>query len=351
MIPVFTAGSKKKCSEMKIKVTDKAQSSKVEQIVVAIATNIDRGRLKGGQKLPSINEFSEKNRVARDTIEKAYKQLRGQGYIASYPSRGYFVLGQGAGRPLRVLLLFNKLSSFKKIIYDEMIASLGEKAKVELQIHHYSTKILAEILEANLGKYDYYVLMPHFYRDANREECLNIVKMIPPHQLVLIDKNMEELEYPCKAVYQDFRMDIFQALQSLQAEMKKYTSVSLVLPQNIHHPTEIIDGIKKFCAKARMKFMLQPAAKHITVQHGVVYITTEDDDLADLIKKVRQSSLRPGRDIGIISFNETVFKELLDIAVISTDFHAMGRIAAELMLNKEIVRIKNAFQVIKRGSI
>jgi DNA-binding transcriptional regulator YhcF (GntR family) len=335
----------------KISVANNIQSSKVEQIVVAITKDIDRGALKGGQKLPSINEFSDSNKVARDTVEKAYKQLRTRGYIASYPSRGYFVLGQHGRKQLRVLLIFNKLSSFKKSIYDGILQGLGKKAKVDLQIHHYDPKLLREILDANLGKYDVYAVMPHFFTHADIDECQEVIRKIPSHQLLVLDKNINGLHYPYKSVFQDFRMDILEALYSLQLSLKKYQGITLILSDCIHHPKEIIEGVKAFCNKAGMKFCLKPNAAEASIEKGTVYITTEDDDLAELIKQIRKSRIRVGKEVGIISFNETVFKELLDITVISTDFPAMGQTAAELILNKEYVHVKNPFLVIKRGSL
>jgi DNA-binding LacI/PurR family transcriptional regulator len=44
-------------------------------------------------------------------------------------------------------------------------------------------------------------------------------------------------------------------------------------------------------------------------------------------------------------------KELLGITVITTDFEAMGRTAAELLLEKQRVKVKNPFYTIRRGSL
>ncbi|HSQ43595.1 MAG TPA: hypothetical protein VLM16_01280, partial [Ginsengibacter sp.] len=84
---------------------------------------------------------------------------------------------------------------------------------------------------------------------------------------------------------------------------------------------------------------------------GTIYLAIEDDDLAILVKKVRKSGYKMGKEIGIISFNETELKELLDITVISTDFSKMGQIAADLILKKQVKQIKNLYQIIKRGSL
>jgi DNA-binding LacI/PurR family transcriptional regulator len=72
--------------------------------------------------------------------------------------------------------------------------------------------------------------------------------------------------------------------------------------------------------------------------------------LADVIKYSKKNELVLGKDMGIISFNETTLKEVLDITVITTDFEAMGRRAAEVVLQKIFVSEKNPFYIINRGS-
>ena len=75
-------------------------------------------------------------------------------------------------------------------------------------------------------------------------------------------------------------------------------------------------------------------------------------DLAELIKLCRDKNLSVGADIGIISYNETVLKEVLaeGITVISTDLTYMGEKLAWLILSKEKVKIKNPFRMIRRKS-
>ncbi|MGE5520869.1 MAG: GntR family transcriptional regulator [Candidatus Dadabacteria bacterium] len=335
---------------MYLKINENTKFSKVEQIVNAFVSEIDCGRMENGARLPSINQFSSKNNVGRDTIEKAYNKLKKRGYIASYAGRGYFVLRKKTDE-LRVLLIFNKLSSFKKIIYESLVEVLGPAAKVDLQMHHYDPRVLREIIEANLGKYDYYLIMPHFFWHSEVEEYKKIIRMVPSHELILIDKDIGQLRSPHKAVFQDFKSDIYRALQSLSSSIKKYQSVTLVFPPNIHHPKEIIEGTELFCSKKQLPFRMIDRIQNEKLCRGNIYIITEEDDLAILLKYIRTSDLEIGKDIGIISFNETIFKELLDITVITTDFQQMGRTAASLILKEECVQVRNPFNVIKRGSL
>jgi DNA-binding transcriptional regulator YhcF (GntR family) len=323
--------------------------TKVQQIVNAFISDIDTGKLKGGSKLPSINEFSELNKVGRDTIEKAYKQLKSKGYIESIPSWGHFVQGINQQKP-SILLIFNKLSSFKKIIYYSFLEEIGSRARVDLQIHHYNPKLLKEILENSVGKYDYYVVMPHFYADADIEECVNICRMVLPQGL-LLDKCLPQLGQACKAVYQNFRQDVYEALLKCWDLIGKYQSITLIFPRGTHHPHDIITGIKSFSEEQGMRFHLTDDVEPGNLRRYTIYIVIEEEVLARLLKEIRAADLVLGQEVGIISFNETVMKELLDISVISTDFEKMGRTAARLVLGSEIKQLRNPFKVVLRGSL
>ena len=334
----------------RVKLKENHRISKIQQIVNAVVKDIEVGVFPKEKQLPSINQFSDENNVARETVEKAYRQLKKRGYIASIPGRGFYVLGKNRKR-LKVLLIFNKLSSFKKIIYESLLEELGAKAKVDLQVHHYDPKKLKEILEEHLGKYDYFVIMPHFFSNAKEKEYIDIIKMVPAHELILLDKNLPQLKFPYRAVYQDFKTDIYAALSSSASHIKKYKSIILILPEDIHHPKEIAEGIKQFSNEKGLKFSIIDSVGSGPLIKDSIYIVTDEDNLATLLKKIRELKLELRKDLGIISFNETVFKELLDITVISTDFAQMGRTAAKLILGKECEQYNNPFYLIQRGSL
>jgi DNA-binding LacI/PurR family transcriptional regulator len=287
--------------------------------------------------------------VARDTIEKAYTMLKQDGYIHSISGKGYFVIGKPDVR-IKVLLLFNKLSSYKKTVYDTIVRTLGDKGKVDLHIHHYNPALLEESIDANLGNYHYYVVMPHFFDYIDEHEYLNILKKIPTDQLILLDKDLPKLKKQ-SAVFQDFRNDIYGALNVVVDLIAKYKRLTIIYPLDRHHPPEIKDGVLQFCKENNKKFEVVTAFKIDDLKKGTLYIALTENDLADLIKGVRISSYELGKDLGIISFNETVFKELLDITVITTDFEEMGRKTAELMLENKAAVIKNAFKIIIRKSL
>jgi len=116
-------------------------SNKAMEIARSIAKDIERGVYKKNDQLPSINQFSKSHNCARGTVERAYMELRKVGYITALQSKGYFVTGTSK-KQMKILLVFNKLGHFKKMIYDSFVDTIGKKAKVDLYVHHYNVDLV-----------------------------------------------------------------------------------------------------------------------------------------------------------------------------------------------------------------
>ncbi|MFC7667682.1 GntR family transcriptional regulator [Hymenobacter humi] len=58
--------------QLQLKPLDK--TPKYKQIVQSVIMDIERGVLKNGDHLPSISELSVEHYLARDTVEKAYRE-------------------------------------------------------------------------------------------------------------------------------------------------------------------------------------------------------------------------------------------------------------------------------------
>ncbi len=55
------------------------------------------GRLRRGERMPSIRRAAELYRISRTTVQNAYFQLAAEGYIYAKPQSGYFVAGGSKG--------------------------------------------------------------------------------------------------------------------------------------------------------------------------------------------------------------------------------------------------------------
>jgi DNA-binding transcriptional regulator YhcF (GntR family) len=329
------------------------RTPKYLQIVHSITKAIKQGHYKKGDRLSSINELSNEYFLSRDTVQKAYDILEKDRIIEGVRGKGFYINRTDIVNPYRVLLLFNKISNYKKMIYNSFLQTLGKKATVDLKIYHSNTSLFSNIVEGHLGEYDYYVIMPHFYEDV--EEAYKVIRKIPGEQLLVLDKDLVAYNnHEYAAVFQDFQKDIGEALESGMDTLSKYNKLTLVFPKIPSYPYEIVLGFRNFCLQKNFRYsIINEINPNDAIAEKEAFIVIEETDLVNLIKNCRSSKLKVGKDVGIISYNDTPLKEILldGISVISTDHTKMGETAARLILENRKEKIKNPFTLIQRKSL
>lgn len=342
-----------------VRLDENSRIPKYQQIVNSIIEDIENAHLLVGDKIPSINEISEEHYLSRDTVEKAYNQLKEKKIILSVKGKGYYVAKNISTSKLSVLFLLNKLSNYKLKTYNSFIDSMGADAQVDLHIYHCDPRLLKNILNENMGAYDYYVLMPHFKSEHEGhynldEEVMRCLKKIPNERLIIMDNQIPQLGDSVSAIYQDFKNDIYNALCEGIFQLQHYEKLMLVYPSETvyPYPKEILMGFKKFCQDFDFDFeVLETVYPEMELRPKDAFVVIEENDLVNLVKQVREQHYELGREIGIISYNDTPLKELLGITVISTDFKLMGETAAYMIKRNKRESVKNVFKFINRGSV
>jgi DNA-binding transcriptional regulator YhcF (GntR family) len=338
-----------------LEVNEESSLPKYRQLVNSIVQNIETGRMKYGQKLPSINQLSFDYYLSRDTVEKAYRDLKKNGIIESVKGKGYYVSNSSPESKIKVLVVFNKLSAYKKVIYNAMAGELGENAYVDFFIYHYDYGMFERIINEHLEGYHYYVIMPHFI-DYDRPSFLKLLKKIQSKKLIVLDHLIEGIDQCHGAIYQDFKTDLYLAMEQGLELFKKYKKLILVFPdqKNFSYPKDILLGFRKFCGFNNFEFeIIDEVTETTKVEKESAYIVIEENDLVNLIKIIRIQKLKLATDVGILSYNDTALKEVLaeGISVITTDFVKMGETAARMILGETSGVYKNDFKLIRRNSL
>ncbi|MBO0324108.1 GntR family transcriptional regulator [Muricauda sp. CAU 1633] len=332
---------------------------KYKQIIDCVIDNIAKGKLKLGDKIPSINELSAECYLSRDTVEKAYRELKKRKVITSVKGKGFYITKTELISKINVFFLINKPSSYKLIIYNSFVNFMGADGHVTLSIYHCEESLFAKAIEKNMGAFDYYVIMPHFKNENLQhvscpESIMEIIDEIPKEKLLLLDNSKPELSGNYGSVYQDFKFDIYDALSKALNKLKKYDRIILVYPRKsiFPYPLRILHGFHLFCSENQFDFeVLDEIYEDMELTGKDVYIIIEETDLVNLMQQIKMKGIVVGEEIGIISYNDTPLKALLDITVISTDFKAMGEMAASMILENTLSKIKNPFNYVERGSL
>ncbi|QPH39141.1 GntR family transcriptional regulator [Pedobacter endophyticus] len=334
-----------------IQIDEYSSTPKYKQLTNAILGAIEMGRLTQGNLLPSINELSFSLEMSRDTAEKGYRNLRKLGVVDSVPGKGYFIVNTDFSRKLKVCLLFNKLSTHKKIIYDSFTKAVGDRAAIDFYIYNNDFALFKRLITAKLGDYTHFVIIPHFLEGG--ENAHEIINTIPKEKLVMLDKILPGITGDFAAAYENFAQDIYAALEQALNRLSKYNTLKIIFPKNSYFPHEILTGFYRFCQQYAFNHKVIHNIKDEEINVGEVYINLMEDDLVILIERLIAQNLTIGKDVGVISYNETPLKRIIldGITTISTDFNALGTQAAEFVLNGKTEKIEVPFYLNLRKSL
>jgi len=142
-------------------------------------------------------------------------------------------------------------------------------------------------------------------------------------------------------------------LKEALSALSKYQTLKIVFPSYTYFPDEILKGFRNFCQQYAFDHVVVHDISVEEIKNGEVYINLMEDDLVVLLEKVRLTKLQVGKDVGIISYNETPWKRFIleGITTISTDFKKMGAIAAGMVLSNEKKRVEVPFTLTLRNSL
>jgi DNA-binding transcriptional regulator YhcF (GntR family) len=321
-----------------IKINDFSSTPKYVQLADAIVGAIKNKIVEVGDPLPSINDLSYQLQIARDTVEKGYRKLRKEEIIYSSPGKGYFVAKEQSHR-LRIA------------VYDALVRKLDGHASLDLFVYNSDIIHLRNLLRNSTQAYDHYVVFPYF--KEGRDKAADILSFIPHEKLLLLGRTVDGLTGEFPIVCENYEKDIYEALESILEPLAKYNMLKLIFPDNSDYPKAIIKGFYKFCQEYAFDCLLVDDLRYENIKKGTCYINLAENDLVNLLTKVSSKELTVGRDVGIISYNETPLKKfILDgITTISTDFTLMGEYAATCLLDGLKDHLEVPFYTVLRPSV
>lgn len=335
-----------------LKIDEQSITPKYLQIANSVLHAVEINAVTKDYLLPSINDLSYELEISRDTAEKALRYLKSLGVIGSVPGKGYFIANTDFKQPIKVFLLFNKLSVHKKIIYDSFASKLGEQAALDFFIYNNNFSLFKKLMEKNKkNDYTHYVIIPHFLEGGDKAN--EVINEIETGQLILLDKSISGIKREYGAVYENFEQDIFCALKEALPQLSKYQTLKIVFPEYTYHPVEILNGFHSFCSEFAFNHKVVRNITKEAVNKGEAFINLMEDDLVVLLEKIQGTELKVGTDIGIISYNETPWKRFMlnGITTISSDFKKMGEMVADLVLKNSNEHIEVPFALTLRNSL
>ncbi|PTN07506.1 GntR family transcriptional regulator [Mangrovibacterium marinum] len=329
-----------------IQIDDSLGIPKYRQIINSVYQAISNGELKVGDKIPSLNQICAEFDLSRDTVMVAFNELKAKGIIHSIPGKGYYINSVDVNVNERIFVLFDELNAFKEDLYTSFLNALDDKTTVDIYFHHFNFQVFKDLIAASAGKYTSYVIMP-----ATFDYTADILSVLPDDKVYILDRLKPDLEkYP--VVYQDFEKDMYGALTAGKDLLTKYAKLVMIFPGG-KEPEGRMIGFQKFCNENKIQFEVLRSLLNRTIRKGEAYFVPSDRNLVRLVKMAAEQNLLLGEDLGIVSFNDTMLKEVVagGITTISTDFAEMGRRLAQMVKDRSPEKIANPAALIQRNSL
>ncbi|RTZ02534.1 GntR family transcriptional regulator [Flavobacterium sp. RSP49] len=319
---------------------------KYKQIIFSLEKAIEHEKLRKGDKLPSVNKVCLEFSLSRDTVLQAYEELKKRGIIYAIPGKGYYIKSVEVTIKQRIFLLFDELNIFKEDLYNSFLENVGTNVQVDIFFHHFNIRVFQKLINDSNGNYTKYIIMP-----TNLVEAASVIKTLPVNDVYILDQtNLDLKDFP--AVYQNFVKDIYDRLQDGKSRLDKYEKLIMIFP-GFREPLGMRIGFENFCKDFAFDYEIITEFKNRKINKGEVYIIPSDRDLVRVIEKSKLQNLNLGSDFGIISYNETPLKKVVEngITTISTNFEAMGKILAQMILKGTKEQIENKCTLIIRNSL
>lgn len=321
--------------------------SKKDGIVTGILAAIDHKILSKGDPLPSVNLMIRRLGLARMTVVKALNILKERGIIVAEDKVGYFVKDVNIKRELKVFLFLTGFYSYHEVLYNSILEGIHDPGiSIDLYFHHCNPRIFKSVLAENLGSYGLYLIT-----GFDHPQVRSLLKRVPPKKLLQIIR--PPLLDGVSFISQDFYAGLKKSLEKLKDRLDKYEQFILIFPPGMSHPGEIKEAFTGFCSENGISCRIEEKLNRKFIAKGCAFWVIEDSDLITLIKTGEETRLQLGKELGILSYNETPMKEIIrnGITVVSADFAKMGCFISRFIMNPEYTTELFFPEVIIRNSL
>ena len=316
---------------------DEVYDAKYKLIVNSVIRAVRGNKLNRGDRMPSVRDMCAHYSISRDTVCRAYEILREKGVIEKFHGKGYVIATDGYRSDLNIFVMFDIWNSYKEKIYagimDKINADTEGLASVQVYYSNRDEDLFAEFLATSVGKFEYYVVMPF-----TSEKVRRVIRDFDQSKLLVADVKTEYAGKGATVVAQSHDTELTRVLEQARELILKYRRFVLCFPEGYFIPPELKHGYEVFCRNNGIEPEYCEKLRSEDVVKGTAYFVIEDLDLVTLVKAAVKNGYRFGTDVGMLSYNSTPLKEVIEggVTTVSIDFYRMGELIADQIINRSI---------------
>ena len=320
-----------------------------------VKEQIRNGEFARGTALPSIHAMVIRTGISRETIVKGYADLCHEGVLVSRKGKGYFVRDSFITGTESIMVFMDKMSQHQQDIMDGFIATVGTKADITIRMHYQNPQWFDQALDNSLDRYDWYILFPHFPQDPETQRTINsLIRKIPSQKLLLMDHLPAGSPKDSGACYQSIENDVPTALESVIDDIRSFSRLRYISLSVSLYGDLVAETIREFGKKNSVSVDILKEIPQ-TIEKGDLFFVSGsrlDRKLSELLKLIYSSSLIPGKDVGLICYNDFPLNEFIfgGLTTLSVNFMEIGKIAGNMVLSGKLSKVRCPASLIRRNT-
>lgn len=323
------------------------------QISDILRDEINNGKYKDGEKLPSENMLARKFSVSRLTAREALSVLVNEGVIEKYQGKGYFCKNYASGKKIHVLL---DMSDYYFLpYYTQAISEVLEEQGASFILYDtkYSfgetIKLLEKILTADS---DGIIIQATPEKDIDIRRIENVLKKFREKNIPIVcldsDYGIENISAVCM---NDEKIGCEAAYY-----LKKmgHSRVGAICMRNSRISEKRMGAFINEFEEALLIYNDEKLDEKLEKAYkcGVTGIFCYNDFLAKkCIDALTSRGIKIPEEISIITADDTLISRLYNLTALTHAKEELGKFAAKVVLGKEIFKKVFDTKLVERSSV
>ncbi|WP_116105303.1 GntR family transcriptional regulator [Lewinella sp. IMCC34191] len=281
---------------LQLRILEHSPQPKYIQLAEYFKKQITNHQLTGHAHLPSINRLSARYDLSRDTVRKAYLELKRNNLVHGVRGKGYFVSPLSKAETRTGTLALLQRPGRESLTWQEAIISVhSATSAMDYRYHQGCCDSLQRLVERHARYYERVIICGSF--TGNPEQALSICQV--GRTFVFLDGHPKVVlqQRGCNLVWEGM---LYNALMECMPALRDYSHLELCFSKSDELPKWLLPGFQRFCIENGKRGKIIPPAGQLAPEKGRAYILTGAWQLAQLLDGLGRNGLVCGQDVAVL---------------------------------------------------
>ena len=280
-----------------LQIVDHSPQPKYLQLADHFRQQITNQKLQGRTHLPSINLLSARYDVSRDTVRKAYMELKRTNLVEGVRGKGYFVRSSTKVEVVGRSIVLCESPASPEITEPGMWSGEQEQTGPRLYCFHGGDlRQLHKLASGSLRATDS-IYVSGSFTGVSSADLRRALSAFDPAQTTVVLARETPVPVPHPGIDLCYGDMLFNALKSCSEPLADCRQIALSLAGRSALPKLLLPGLQRYAIRHGVRATILPTDDGGQVVAGTCYVLTDFSELSERVLKAQAAGLRLGQDV------------------------------------------------------